>query len=58
VAEVLVSASLELKNEGFRFTEITNINHPEVITVGDAVRFLSGQEALTSPQKPLGKSGL
>jgi len=42
VAETLVEATKDLAKRGKNFLEITNLNYPERVTVGDVVRFLSG----------------
>lgn len=42
VAETLVKAAKDLEKRDKNFLEITNLNYPESVTVGDVVRFLSG----------------
>jgi nucleoside-diphosphate-sugar epimerase len=42
VAETLVKAAKDLEKRDKDFLEITNLNYPESVTVGDVVRFLSG----------------
>lgn len=42
VADVLIKSALSLENEENGFMEFTNLNHSEVISVAEVVKFLNG----------------